>query len=382
VTFRHRGPTRRRVLAGIGAAGLFGGNCLADGIPPRPALHEAAGMRGILYGSCIAADQVRAGGDFTELVRRECAVLVPENEMKWGDISTTPQQYDFSGADAIVDFATANDIALRGHTLLWYFRTPKWFFDLDRAGAERAMLTHIATMAGRYRGKILFWDVVNEPVEPKDGRADGLRRGVFADMIGPHYIELALEATRAADPTARLLLNEYDVEYDTPEHEERRRAVLRLLERLKRQGTPVEALGIQAHLDLTGRPFSAKRLRDFLSEVASLGLSIAITELDVADSAAPADIAWRDRLIADEYARFLDVALAEPAVSVVMTWGLSDRHSWRVRGESGDKRIDGALPRPLPFDAALKPKPAWRSLIEGFDTAAVRDGGPISYSAR
>lgn len=364
--------TRRGVMAGIGAA-IMARQCSAEAAA-RPALRAIAARRGILYGSCIAADQVRADDDFIALVRRECAVLVPENDMKWSFISSAPEVYDFTRADAIADFATANGMKLRGHTLLWYHRTPRWFRDLDRAAAEHALERHIATLAGRYRGRILVWDVVNEPIEPADGREDGLRRAVFAEIIGPHYIERAFAAAREADPGALLLLNEYGIEYDTPVHETKRAALLRLLERLRRAGTPVEALGVQAHLDVGRWPFSAPRLRQFLADAAGLGLEIAITELDVTDSLAPGDVAVRDRLVADEYARFLDAALAEPAVGLVMSWGLSDRHSWIVRGESGGNRSDGLAPRPLPFDTALQPKPAWESLARGLDSATLRRG--------
>jgi endo-1,4-beta-xylanase len=361
------GLTRRCFVAGLAASPLARAEAA-----PRPALRDLAAARGLLYGSCILASQLRAEDDFTALVRRECGALVTENDLKWSFISDAPGTYDFSRADAIADFAAANGIALRGHALLWYHRTPAWFRDLGRAPALRALERHIGALAGRYRGRIRLWDVVNEPIELAHGRADGLRRAVFLEAIGPGYIEHAFAAARAADPGARLLLNEYGIEYATPEDEAKRLALLRLLERLRRDGVPVEALGVQAHLDLGGRPFSASRFGRFLAEVAGLGLEIAITELDVADSAAPSGIARRDLLVADAYARFLDAALAEPAVGLVMTWGLSDRHSWIVRGESGDRRSDGLAPRPLPFDAALAPKPAWHAIARAFEQAPMR----------
>src|SRR5205807_6246057 len=100
-----------------------------------------------------------------------------------------------------------------------------------------------------------------------------------------------------------------------------------------------------------GPPFSTARLRRFLAEVAGLGLTIQITELDVTDENAPADQVARDRLVADSYSRFLDAALDEPAVKMVVTWGLSDRHSWIVRRETHESkwRTDDVFPRPLPF---------------------------------
>jgi endo-1,4-beta-xylanase len=364
MAFLDRRPTRRQVIAGL-ASGIAALPLTGFADATREALRATAAARGILYGSTIATGQVVADDDFTALVRRECAALVTENELKWGNICDAPGEYDFAPADAIVDFATANDIAMRAHTLLWYYKTPRWFRELpDAATAEREMLRHIAMVAGRYRGRIRIWDVVNEPIEPAHGRADGLRGAIFVEKVGAHYLELAFHAAREADPTARLLLNEYGIEYDSRADDTKRRVVLRHLERLKRAGVPVEMLGVQGHLEIGAKPFSARKLRGFIAAVADLGIEIAVTELDVVDAAAPADIARRDRMVADEYRRFLEIMLDEKAVRTVFTWGLSDRHSWIVRRESGENtwRTDGMAPRPLPFDAALAPKPAWASL--------------------
>jgi endo-1,4-beta-xylanase len=372
MAFLDRRPTRRQVIVGL-ASGIVALPLTGLAGAPREALRATAAARGILYGSTIATGQVVADDDFTALVRRECAALVTENELKWGNICDAPGEYDFAPADAIVDFATANDIAMRAHTLLWYYKTPRWFRELpDAATAEREMLRHIAMVAGRYRGRIRIWDVVNEPIEPAHGRADGLRGAIFVEKVGAHYLELAFHAAREADPTARLLLNEYGIEYDSRADDTKRRVVLRHLERLKRAGVPVEMLGVQGHLEVGAKPFSARKLRGFIAAVADLGIEIAVTELDVVDAAAPGDIARRDRMVADEYRRFLETMLDEKAVRTVFTWGLSDRHSWIVRRESGENtwRTDGMTPRPLPFDAALAPKPAWTSLADCLAGAA------------
>jgi endo-1,4-beta-xylanase len=147
---------------------------------------------------------------------------------------------------------------------------------------------------------------------------------------------------------------------------------------MQRSGTPVDTVGIQAHLTAVGGPpFSPARLRRFLADLAGLGLTIQITELDVTDAQAPADIAVRDQLIADTYRRFLDAALDEPAVKMVVTWGLSDRHSWIVRRETNEAkwRKDGLPSRPLPFDADLRPTPAFAAMVDAFSHAPARTPG-------
>ena len=132
-----------------------------------------------------------------------------------------------SPADTVAGFAAEGGLALRGHNVLWYFRTPHWFFDLPgRREQERVVVDRIRNLVGRYRGLIHSWDVVNEPIEPKDGRPDGLRTAVFLETLGPDYLDLAYRIAHESDPGARLVVNEYDVELDTPAHEARRTALL------------------------------------------------------------------------------------------------------------------------------------------------------------
>jgi endo-1,4-beta-xylanase len=365
---------RRDFLAGAMASPLVS-RAAANAANQPPSLRMAAAAKNILYGCAVAAPQILSPDDFTALVCQQCAVIVPENAMKWFEMSDAPDRADYSVPDQFADFARARDLRLRGHTVLWYWRTPTWFHKLpDRAAAEAAMLRRVRDMVGRYRGQVHSWDVVNEPLNPADGRSDNLREAVFVKQIGAEYLDLAYHAAREADAAARLVVNEYDIEYDTPDQDAKRAAVLRLLERMKQAGTPVDALGVQAHLDIGRYPFSPEKLRRFLAEVAAMGLEIQITELDVTDERAPASLAERDQLIADEYRRFLDVALDEPAVRQVITWGLSDRHSWIVRHETNEMkwRADGLPSRPLPFDADLLRKPAWSAIASAFDQAPRR----------
>lgn len=375
--------SRRHFLAagiavlGTGAAALRSSRSPAA---ETVTLRKLAAEKGLTYGTTIAAAQISGDPPFVDLVRYEAGLVVAENEMKWQVMNRgVPGDDDYVPADTIANFASANKLVLRGHNLLWYHRTPEWYFDLtDRQEQERAVVDHIQQLAGRYRGKIHSWDVVNEPIEPKNGRPDGLRTEVFLETLGAEYLDLAYHTARDADPNARLVVNEYDVELDAPEQEERRIALLHLLEGMRRSGTPVDAVGIQAHLTAAGGPpLSAPILRRFLADIASLGLTIQITELDVTDENAPADVTVRDSLVADTYRRFLDVALDEPAVKMVVTWGLSDRHSWIVRRETYQAkwRTDDAASRPLPFDADLEAKPAFDAIAAAFAHAPHRKAG-------
>lgn len=369
--------SRRHVLTAAASAPLLAGGlrtaALAD--TDHPPLKELAAAKGVLYGSCAAAPQLLKPDDFTALLVRECALIVPENEMKWADMMGPGESSDYTLGDRMIDFVTSHGMAFRAHTMLWYWRTPGWFTEIaDRGLAEQKMLARVKDMGTRYRGRVYSWDVVNEPLKPDDGRPDALRQSVFLEKVGPQYLDLAYHAAREADPHAKLVVNEYDIEYDTPEQDVKRLALLKLIERMKKDGTPVDAVGVQAHLSIDRLPFSAKKLRTFLADLAAFGVDLQITELDCTDEKAPADIAVRDRMVADEYARFLDVALDETAVKVLVTWGVSDRHSWIVRHETNNMkwRTDKEPSRPLPFDAALQPKPAWTAIAQALDHAPRR----------
>ena len=180
---------------------------------------------------------------------------------------------------------------------------------------------------------------------------------------------MAFQTAAKADPQAILTYNEFGLDYDIPEDESKRNATLKLLENLKAKGTPVEALGIQAHLYATkNNDFNPQKLRQFLKNVADLDLKIIISELDVRDRFYKGNIISRDRAVAKAYNDYLAVVLESPAVIAVSTWGLSDRYSWT----NNKPRPDGTPQRPLPLDSQLNRKPAWHAIAEAFDHAPQR----------
>ncbi|MFE1744024.1 endo-1,4-beta-xylanase [Coleofasciculus sp. H7-2] len=335
-------------------------------------LRNRAAAKGLIYGAATQKYMLSSNTAFATRFAQECAMLVTEDDLKWRAIRPTPHNFDFTRSDWLAEFANTHNMLFRGHTLVWHARLPKWFkTTVNRQNAEQIMVNHIKTVAGHYAGKIHSWDVVNEAIFPKHGRVDSLRNTPWLKFIGPDYIEIAFRVAAEADPQALLVYNDYSLEYDTPKDESRRTAVLKLLERLKSRGTPVHALGIQAHLWGGETRFSAKKLKTFLEDVASLGLKIMITELDVIDKKLPKNINVRDRLVAGIYEEYLSVVLEQPAVIAVLTWGLSDRYTWL---SDKQPRRDDAPVRPLPLDAQMKRKLAWNAIASAFDTAPVRKG--------
>ncbi|RUR81858.1 endo-1,4-beta-xylanase [Chlorogloeopsis fritschii PCC 9212] len=332
-------------------------------------LRNRAAAKGLIYGAATQTSILRSDTKFATRFAQECAMLVPENELKWKMLRPSLNSFDFTRSDWLANFASKNNMFFRGHTLVWHKSLPEWFkARVNSQNAEQIMLKHITTVVKHYAGKIHSWDVVNEAVFPEHGRADYLRNTPWLKFLGPNYIDFAFRVAAQADPKALLVYNDYGLEHSTPNDEAKRTAVLKLLERLKSKGTPVQALGIQAHLEGEA-PFNTKKLRAFLKDVADMGLKIMITELDVADNMLPKNVLVRDRLIAGIYEDFLSVVLDEKAVIAVLTWGLSDRYTWLRDRKS---RKDSASVRPLPLNAHMERKLAWYAIARAFDKAPKR----------
>lgn len=338
-----------------------------------PGLGALAAARGILFGSTLTREEV---GKFPELARialEQDAVIVPGNELKWPFHRPSPEAFDFRDPDFMVGYAEERGKKVRGHALVWHGALPPWFdrAPTDEAGMRTLLERHIRTVAGRYTGRMQSWDVVNEPVEPWYRRPDGLRETPFLKALGPGYIDLAFHLAHEADPSARLVLNEYGLEMANEDNAARRAAILALLRGMRARGVPVHALGIQAHLAAAKRDFDPVVLRRFIREVAALGLEIYITELDVTDRGLSPDIPARDAAVARTLRTFLDAALAEQSVKLVVLWCLSDRVTW-MNDSQFARREDGLRVRAHPYDEAFRPKPAWHALAAAFRAAPPR----------
>jgi endo-1,4-beta-xylanase len=333
-------------------------------------LRQRASAKGLLYGAALQATQIEKDPAFAKAIARECNILVPERELKWRILRPRPSVYNFAPADKLLKFAQANQMQMRGHTLVWHEALPTWVdSSLNSVNAKQLLSDHITTVVKHYAGKMHSWDVVNEAIEPKHGREDGLRHSPWLTMLGPEYIDYAFRVAAEADPQALLTYNDFGVDYDTPFGRKKRTLVLNLLRQLKDRGTPIHALGIQAHLHRDRPDFNPDAFATFLQDVADLGLKIMITELDITEKKLPTDIATRDRVIAAAYEDYLSVALAQPAVIAVLTWGLSDRYTWLSQKEA---RADQTAVRPLPLDEKLKRKPAWNAIARSLNRATPR----------
>lgn len=335
----------------------------------KATLKNRAASKGIIYGADCGTLNLQSEPELANVFARECAMLVA-GFLKWDMLRPTADSFNFKQGDWYADFARKNNMLLRGHTLVWHQSLPSWFKKtVNRQNAQQFLTQHIKKVLGHYAGQMHSWDVVNEAINVDDKLPNGLRKTPWLKLLGPDYIDLSFRVAAEADPKALLVYNDYGLEYDTPKDEAKRNAVLKLLKNLKSRGTPVHAFGMQSHLSGHETRLNPQKLRDFFRQIASLGLEIMITEMDVIDKRLPRDITVRDRMVAAAYEDYLSVVLNEPAVTSVITWGISDRHTWLSEYHP---RTDGVPVRPLPLDTKLKPKLAWNAIARAFDNAPKR----------
>ena len=336
----------------------------SEGDDPK-SLRAHAHAHGLLVGCAVVPEKLTDEPAYASTVAQQANLLVAENAMKWKPLRPSPDKYNFAPADAILPFANAHGQRLRGHNLCWHEALPDWFQSTaTRDNARRLLTDHIQQVAGHFAGRLHSWDVVNEAIEVKDGRPDGLRNSPWLDLIGPGYIEIAFRAARRADSTALLTYNDYGIELDTPEQTQKRAQVLALVKRLKLEGVPIHAVGIQSHLT-AGEGVPGTGLRDFIREVHELGMQVFITELDVSDHKLTGSVAERDAAVAKLYGDYLRLVLAEPNVTAVLTWGITDKYSWLNHHH---QRGDNQPQRCLPFDADYKPTPIFFAMRDAIDS--------------
>ncbi|MDB5692421.1 MAG: glycosyl hydrolase [Alphaproteobacteria bacterium] len=380
--------TRRESL--VLGAGLAMGAAAQAAVPGTglgESLNRAARRGGRRFGAAIGmgrpghVEGAFADPQYRRIIASECGLIVPENELKWGWVRRSPTGFDFSGADRLLAWAEAHGLALRGHNLVWHH--PKWWPDWvtnydfgARPAAEAARLLgeHIETVCRRYGTRIRSYDVVNEAVAAETG---AMRETVFSRAMGSadDVLDLAFRTARRAAPHAQLVYNDY-MSWE-PGNETHRTGVLRLLERMRKRGTPVDALGVQSHIGSGNNvgdpsvfgPHDERAWRRFLDEVTGMGYDLLITEFDVNDRGIEGDIATRDRAVADYARAYLDLMLSYRQLGDVLAWGITDNYSWL---QQRPPRRDGLPKRPTPYDSEYRPKPLRTAMAAAFRGAVPR----------
>ncbi|MGW4642475.1 endo-1,4-beta-xylanase [Sphaerisporangium sp. NPDC004334] len=307
-------------------------------------LGGAAAATGRYFGAAVGASHL-GEAPYAAVLDREFTSVTPENEMHWDAVEPVRGQFNFTPADAIVAHAQSKGMRVRGHSLVDSPHTA-WTGNLLTAqDTYQALTAHIAAVAGHFRGKIHSWDVVNEAFAD----SGGVRPGLFQRRLGDSYIETAFRAARAADPAARLCLNDYGIEDPAAA---KTRGVLALVKDFKARGVPIDCVGLESHFTAT-TPVPAGYAQT-IAQFAALGVEVQITELDIEGSGAAQ---------AQAYGRAVTACVTVPRCTGITVWGVTDRYSWRSGGT------------PLPFDRDYNKKQAYYAALSAFAICGGRAAG-------
>ncbi len=318
------------------------------------------------------------------LIQAQFDTISPENVLKWEPVHPQPNKYNFGQADRYVEFGLKNRMFIIGHNLIWHEQTPKWVFQDDkgnpigRDALLKRMRDHIFAVAGRYRGKIGGWDVVNEALND-DGT---LRESPWKKIIGGDYLLKAYQFAHEADPQAQLYYNDFSLE-NAPKRE----GAIALVRKLQAAGIPIAGVGLQGHYNLDWP--TTNQVDETITAFSKLGVKVMITELDLdvlppATSSQAAEVSMNVALRAElnPYTNGLPAAVQQQftqryadlfavfvkrrdAISRVTFWGVTDRDSWL-----NNWPVKGRTAYPLLFDRAGRPKPAYNAILQIAGAAA------------
>ncbi|KAM5537223.1 hypothetical protein V8D89_009156 [Ganoderma adspersum] len=281
--------------------------------------------------------------------KAEFGQITPANSMKWDATEPTRGTFTFSGGDQIANLAKTNGQLLRGHNCVWYNQLPSWVSNgqFTTADLTTVIQNHCGTLVGHYKGQVYSWDVVNEPFND-----DGTwRTDVFYNTLGTSYVSIALQAARAADPGAKLYINDYNIEQTGA----KATAMLNLVKQLLAAGVPLDGVGFQCHFIVGEVPGSFQTV---LQQFTALGLEVAITELDIRmpTPASQASLAQQQK----DYQTVVQACMNVGGCVGITVWDFTDKYSWVPSTFSGQ----GAA---CPWDQNLVKKAAYNGIVAALE---------------
>jgi endo-1,4-beta-xylanase len=328
-------------------------------------------------GAAVTPEDVDPTEAHGQLLAKHFNALVAGNAMKWESLQPREGVFIWDEADRLVEFAQKNGMKLRGHTLIWHNQTPSWVFldpkDMTKPASPELLAqrlkTHIETVVAHFKGKVSSWDVVNEALSDTDGLRTGAEGSKWMQILGPRYIDLAFQYARAADPAARLVYNDYNLESDPRKLD----AAVALVSGLRARGVPVDGVGLQMHVRIDYPVLS--QVRAAIAKLAALGVKVEVTELDVSIYSGPEEakktpdaavLLAQAQRYKDLFAVFGEAADRGWLDSVVL-WGLADDGTWL-----DNFPVQGRPDAPLLFDRVLRAKPAFWAVVDPGKVAGLR----------
>ncbi|EPT02688.1 hypothetical protein FOMPIDRAFT_150545 [Fomitopsis schrenkii] len=279
--------------------------------------------------------------------------ITPANAMKWMYIEPEPGVFNFTLGNQIANLASQYDLVLRGHNGVWYEELPSWVTSTDwnATGLAYAVERHVNGIVSQYAGQVYAWDVVNEPLNDNGT----MREDIFYDTLGTDYISLALTTAHAADPNAKLYINEYNIEYVGTKST----AMQNLIKQLQADGVPISGVGMESHFIVGEVPTT---LVENFQAYADLGLEFAITELDIRMELPATDALYEQQK--QDYYTVVNACMQVSACVGVTVWDWTDKYSWIPSTFAGYGDA-------CPWDADYQRKPAYDGIAIAFEGQSI-----------
>ncbi|EPS41925.1 hypothetical protein H072_4152 [Dactylellina haptotyla CBS 200.50] len=284
------------------------------------------------------------------IIKAEGGQVTPENSMKWESIEPSQNNYNWGNADSLVNFAQTNGKMIRGHTFVWYSQLPQWVSNINnKATLTSVIQSHVNTVMTRYKGKIYAWDVANEVFNDDGSRRSSVFSNVFGDWT---FLDVAFNAARAADPNAKLCLNDYNLDYSSAKLTN----FVQLVKDLKNRGVPVDCVGTQSHLIVGNSAIPS--YKNTLDSLATTNTEVQITELDIRTSSSPSSSQISQQ--STDYKNVVCGCMKTSACAGITIWGVSDKDSWIPSVFSGQGYA-------LLWDANFNKKSAYTGFVSGIN---------------
>ncbi len=269
----NKGKLVHLVLA-LGLTSLPFANAATDSQPLKSVYQQAFKMGAAVNAEIVSGENAQA----QQIVLREFNSITLENGMKAGPINPEPGVYDFGPADEFVEFGRQHNMFVLGHTLVWHNQTPPWFFTNTKGDPNtpeqqlEVMRRHIEAVAGRYKGKVDAWDVVNEVIAD-DG---SYRPTTWVNGVGDGdtMVKAAFRYAQQYAPDAELYYNDFNAWRPA-----KRDGIIRMVKMLKENGIRIDGVGIQAHWGLNYP--KTEYIEQAIDAYAAAGVKVMITEMDI-----------------------------------------------------------------------------------------------------
>lgn len=371
------------------------GPVLAEGLPDAMTLRQLADARGIKLGAEISTKALKDEGIKSAFEREfnhaqpggECLATATHN-------GNAPMQLNINEhgrlepLDSMIELAEKYKQTSQCFHLLWHLDGvwATWLPQLSVEQRKEFMAKRIQAMMARYKGRMEAWNVVNEAFNE-----DGTVRGATFGWQGANqpnwlnglytnsatgFIEQAFKIAHAADPTAKLFYNDYNIEWgynngfntQAPTGNPKWDAVLAMVRDFKKRGIPIHGIGFQTHVGTT--TWNTRSEVDYLLNSLALhmrqiyeadpAMEVRITELDV-DISQPADLPGSERAALQDYfyQGMAKVCLSAANCTGLSMWGVSDKYSWLSDPTFSSS---GTAAKPLLYDEYMQPKSAYYAL--------------------